>query len=63
MKSDWWAKENLAKQQVKAIETNDFAKLEAYGDFGSYRRVLLVDEMDGSMLSFHNSLNPKLKVV
>ena len=63
MKSDWWAIENLAKQQAKALETNDFAKLEAYGDFGSYRRVLLGDEMDGSMLSFHNSLNPKLKVV
>ena len=63
MKNDkWWTVENLSKTQEKALESNDFNELDGYGDFGSYRRVLLGDDIENSMLGFHNSLNPGPKV-
>lgn len=62
MKKTNWTPKNLSETQRKALEINDFNKLERYGDFGSYRRVLLGDDVEKSMLRFHNSLNPGPKV-
>ena len=62
MKNDMWTLENLSKTQEKALDSNDFNDLERYGDFGSYRRVLLGDDVKDSMLGFHNSLKPGPKV-
>ena len=62
MKNNKWTPKNLSKTQEKALESNDFNELERYGDFGSYRRVLLGDDVEDSMLRFHNSLKPGPKV-
>ena len=63
MKNDkWYTVESLSKTQEKALASNDFNHLERYGDFGSYRRVLLGDVVKDSMLGFHNSLKPGPKV-
>ena len=62
MKNDKWTVESLSKTQEKALASNDFNHLERYGDFGSYRRVLLGDDVKDSMLGFHNSLKPGPKV-
>ena len=62
MKNDKWTVESLSKTQEKALASNDFNHLERYGDFGSYRRVLLGDVVKDSMLGFHNSLKPGPKV-
>ena len=62
MKNNKWTPKNLSKTQEKALKSNDFNELERYGDFGSYRRVLLGDDVENSMLGFHNSLNPGPKV-
>ena len=62
MKNDKWTVVNLSKTQEKALASNDFNDLERYGDFGSYRRVLLGDVVKDSMLGSHNSLKPGPKV-
>lgn len=62
MKNNKWTPKNLSKTQEKALKSNDFNELERYGDFGSYRRVLLGDDVEDSMLRFHNSLKPGPKV-
>ena len=62
MRNDKWTPENLSKTQEKALESNDFCELESYGDFGSYRRVLLGDDLKDSLLGLHNLLKPGPKV-
>ena len=59
LKNDKWTIENLSKTEAKALFSNDF---ERYGDFGSYRRVLLGDDEKDSMLGFHYSLKSGPKV-
>jgi len=61
-KNEKWTTENLLKAQADARNTENFSDLESYGDFGSYRRVLLGDDFKSSMLSYHNQLNPAAKV-
>lgn len=61
-KDEKWITENLLKLQAEAQNTDNFSDLESFGDFGSYRRVLLGDELQSSMLAYHNQLKPEAKI-
>ncbi len=61
-KKNWWLPENLAEIESQSRQQDDFKNLEKYGDFGAYRRLLLGDKLEKTMLSKHNSLNPKAKL-
>ena len=63
LSSDWWSVKNLKKMESKSLGVEDLDELEAYGDFGSYRRVLLGDDIKRSMLASHNSLESRYTVL
>ena len=61
----WWQVKNLKKLEKKVVEINNLDDLEAsgMGDFGSYRKILKGENIQNTMLSFHNDLNSKYKIL
>ena len=60
--NDWWMPSQLKADEASARLLNDFSQLDAKGDFGSYRRLVLGDTLENSNASFHNDLFPRSKV-
>lgn len=60
--NDWWLPSRLKADEASARLLNDFSQLDAKGDFGSYRRLVLGDTLENSNASVHNDLFPRSKV-
>ena len=61
-KTDWWEVNNLKKNEKKISKLDNSNELRLRGDFGSYRMLLKGEDIDTSMVSSHNDLNPKNKI-
>jgi 2-polyprenyl-3-methyl-5-hydroxy-6-metoxy-1,4-benzoquinol methylase len=60
--NDWWLPSRLKADEASARLLSDFSELNAKGDFGSYRRLVLGDSLENSNASVHNDLFPRSKV-
>jgi 2-polyprenyl-3-methyl-5-hydroxy-6-metoxy-1,4-benzoquinol methylase len=60
--NDWWLPSRLKADEASARLLNDFSELDAKGDFGAYRRLVLGDSLENSNASVHNDLFPRSKV-
>jgi 2-polyprenyl-3-methyl-5-hydroxy-6-metoxy-1,4-benzoquinol methylase len=60
--NDWWLPSRLKADEASARLLSDFSELDAKGDFGSYRRLVLGDSLENSNASVHNDLFPRSKV-
>lgn len=60
--NNWWLPSQLKADEASARLLNDFSQLDAKGDFGSYRRLVLGDTLENSNASVHNDLFPRSKV-
>ena len=60
--NDWWLPSRLKADEASARLLHDFSQLDAKGDFGSYRRLVLGDTLENSNASVHNDLFPRSKV-
>ena len=58
---DWWEVSNLKKNQEQSSKLDD-SELNLQTDFGSYRKLLKGYDIDATMLSSHNDLNPQKKI-
>tara|TARA_B100000073_G_scaffold348438_1_gene367283 strand:+ start:346 stop:1110 length:765 start_codon:yes stop_codon:yes gene_type:complete len=62
MSENWWKVENLKKEEAK-VRSSKISELNIKGDFGSYRKVLKTDNLEDSMLEYHNDLDSKSKLL
>ena len=62
MEKDWWSIENLRREEERTREIDDIEELDSRGDLGSYRRVLLGDNFEDSMLNIHNEISPRGRI-
>ena len=58
---DFWKVSNLKKDEERSSKLDD-SELDLGNDFGSYRKLLKGYDIDATMLSHHNDLNPKEKI-
>jgi len=58
---NWWKVSNLKKDEKKSSKLDD-SELDLGNDFDSYRKLLKGYDIDATMLSHHNDLNPKEKI-
>lgn len=58
---EWWEVSNLKKDEEKSSKLDD-SDLNLKTDFGSYRKLLKSYDIEASMLSSHNDLNPLKKI-
>lgn len=62
LKDNWWHPTKLKEFESESKKINSFEQLEKFGDFGSYRRILLGDKFENTMIGKHNSLKPRAKI-
>ena len=60
--NDWWLPSRLKAAEASTKLVKDFSHLNACGDFGSYRRLILGDSLENSNASAHNDLFPRSKI-
>lgn len=58
---EWWEVGNLKKDEQKSSKLDD-SDLNLKTDFGSYRKLLKGYDIEATMLSSHNDLNPLKKI-
>lgn len=58
---EWWEVSNLKKDEEKSSKLDD-SDLNLKTDFGSYRKLLKGYDIEATMLSSHNDLNPLKKI-
>lgn len=59
---NWWKPEQLKKAEKESRSIDNINLLNLNSDFGSYRKVFLSGNLEDSVLSAHNDLNPLIKV-
>ncbi len=59
--NDWWLPTRLKADEESTRLVSDFTQLDAKGDFGAYRRLVLGDSLENSNASVHNDLLPRSK--
>lgn len=60
--NEWWRPSNLKKEETKSRLQKNISELDETGDFGSYRKALLVDDIKKTKISSHNDIYPELKI-
>tara|TARA_B110000211_G_scaffold194510_1_gene222693 strand:- start:223 stop:969 length:747 start_codon:yes stop_codon:yes gene_type:complete len=58
---DWFYPENLRESEQKCRNSND-DNPHIGGDFGSYKSLLKTNDLENSMIKFHNDINPAQKL-
>jgi hypothetical protein len=62
IKDNFWHPTKLKEIESESKKINNFEQLEKFGDFGSYRRILLGDKFKDTMIGKHNALKPRAKI-
>ena len=62
MNTEWWEPQTLNNSQQEFREINEISELDAKCDFGSYRRVLLGDDLKAAQLQSHSDLDPIFRI-
>ena len=60
--NDWWLPTRLKADEESTRLVSDFTQLDAKGDFGAYRRLVLGDSLENSNAAVHNDLLPRSKL-
>ena len=58
----WWRPDELSASERAFRSIDDVSKLDPKNDFGSYRRMLLGDDAEASLIAMHNDIRPERKV-
>ncbi len=59
---EWWHPKQLKEDEEKIRSINEVTALDPKSDFGSYRRMLLGDDPERTMIANHNDVQPLRKV-
>jgi 2-polyprenyl-3-methyl-5-hydroxy-6-metoxy-1,4-benzoquinol methylase len=60
--NNWWTPAKLIESEMKFRDVDDVNELDTDSDFGSYRKVLLTNDIKATKLELHNDLFPKAKI-